>query len=136
MSKNTLPVRIYYEDTDAGGIVYHASFLRFAERGRSEWLRENGLVKNSDLLDKHGFHFVVRHITIDYLAPAKLDDLLTVTSSVVDLGNASFTMHQQITRDAQPIADMKVVLVCINANGKAVRVPEILRTIFEGKVLK
>lgn len=136
MSKNTLPVRIYYEDTDAGGIVYHASFLRFAERGRSEWLRENGLVKNSDLLEKHGFHFVVRHITIDYLAPARLDDLLNVESSVVDLGNASFTMHQLMTRDAQPIADMKVVLVCINANGKAVRVPEVLRNIFEGKIVK
>lgn len=136
MSKNIHPVRIYYEDTDAGGIVYHASYLRFAERGRSEWLRENGLIKNSELLGKHGFHFVVRHITIDYLAPAHLDDLLHVETSVVDLGNASFTMQQQIMRDGLMIADLKVVLVCINAGGKAVRVPDVLRNIFEGKVLK
>ena len=131
-----IPIRIYYEDTDAGGIVYHASFLRFAERGRSEWLRENGLIKNSELLDKHGFHFVVRHIAIDYLASARLDDLLVVQTSVIDLGNASFTMHQKISRDAQAIADMKVVLVCINAAGKAVRVPKVLRDILEREIIR
>lgn len=128
MSKNELPIRIYYEDTDAGGIVYHASFLRFAERGRSEWLRGHN-IQNSDLLPNHAFHFVVRHITIDYRAPAKLDDFLIVRSSVVDLGNASFTMHQDVTRDGQTIVDMKVVLVCVNAAGKAVRVPDMLRDI-------
>lgn len=130
-----LPVRIYYEDTDAGGIVYHASFIRFAERGRSEWLRAHGL-RNSELLPDHGFHFVVRHIAIDYTAPALLDDLLTVKTSVVDLGNASFTMHQEIMRGEQRLADMKVVLVCINEAGKAVRVPEILRTLIEGNIQK
>ncbi|MCB1537831.1 MAG: tol-pal system-associated acyl-CoA thioesterase [Rhodospirillales bacterium] len=128
----THPVRIYYEDTDAGGIVYHASFLRFTERGRSEFLRAHG-INNSDLLPGHGFHFVVRHIAIDYLAPGRLDDELVVETSVVDLGNASFTMQQTITRDGQAIADMKVVLVCVNAAGKAVRVPEMLRTILEAK---
>lgn len=129
MSKiSTLPVRIYYEDTDAGGIVYHASFLRFAERGRSEWLRENG-INNSDLLPGHGFHFVVRHIAIDYLTPGRLDDLLEVQTSVVDLGNASFTMQQNITRDGTAVASMKVVLVCINEAGKAVRIPDMLRAI-------
>jgi acyl-CoA thioester hydrolase len=129
MSKTSkLPVRIYYEDTDAGGIVYHASFLRFAERARSEWLREHD-INNSDLLPGHGFHFVVRHISIDYLAPGKLDDLLEVESTVVDLGNASFTMQQNMTRNGVPIVTMKVVLVCINEAGKAVRVPEMLRAI-------
>jgi acyl-CoA thioester hydrolase len=128
--KNNLPVRIYYEDTDAGGIVYHASFLRFAERGRSEWLRAHG-INNSVLLPGHGFHFVVRHIAIDYKAPAMLDDLLDVETSVIDLGNASFTMHQHITRDAQTVVDMKVVLVCVNEAGKAIRVPDMLRKILE-----
>jgi acyl-CoA thioester hydrolase len=133
MSKTEIPIRIYYEDTDAGGIVYHASFLRFAERGRSEWLRAHGL-KNSELLGGHGFHFVVRHITIDYQAPARLDDLLMLRSSVVDLGNASFTMHQEVTRDEQLLVDLKVVLVCINAAGKAVRVPHVLRDIIQGEI--
>ncbi len=129
MSKTSkLPVRVYYEDTDAGGIVYHASFIRFAERARSEWLREHG-IRNVDLLPKHGFHFVVRHISIDYLTPARLDELLEVESTVVDLGNASFTMQQNITRDGAPVATMKVVLVCINEAGKAIRVPELLRAI-------
>lgn len=123
------PIRIYYEDTDAGGIVYHASFLRFAERGRSEFLRERN-ISVGDTLPDHGFHFVVRHIEIDYRAPAKLDDLLNVETSVIDLGNASFTMHQEIKRDAQTIVDLKVVLVCVNAAGKAVRVPDMLREIF------
>ncbi len=126
MTAHKLPVRIYYEDTDAGGIVYHASFLRFAERGRSEFLRTHN-INNSDLLPGHGFHFVVRHIAIDYRAPGRLDDLLTVETSVVDLGNASFTMQQTITRDAQVVADMKVVLVCVNEAGKAIRVPDMLR---------
>lgn len=129
---HSLPVRIYYEDTDAGGIVYHASFLRFAERGRSEFLRARN-ISVGDTLPDHGFHFVVRHIEIDYLAPAKLDDLLSVETSVVDLGNASFTMHQEIKRDALTVADMKVVLVCVNAAGKAVRVPDMLRHILEGE---
>jgi acyl-CoA thioester hydrolase len=128
---NSIPIRIYYEDTDAGGIVYHASFLRFAERGRSEYLREHNINVGS-LLAEQGFHFVVRHIDIDYLAPARLDDILNVETSVVDLGNASFTMHQEIKRDTQTVADMKVVLVCINATGKAIRVPDMLRDVIKG----
>lgn len=127
---NKLPVRIYYEDTDAGGIVYHASFLRFAERGRSEYLRDHN-INNSDLLPGHGFHFVVRHISIDYVAPCFLDDQLIVETSVVDLGNASFTMQQTIRRSEQMVCDMKVVLVCVNEAGKAVRVPDMLRAILK-----
>ena len=118
--------RIYYDDTDAGGIVYHANFIKFAERARSEWLREWGL-NNSGLLIDHEFLIVVRHLTADYLAPARLDDLLTVETTLIDLGNASFTMQQRIFKDRLMVADLKVVLVCVNAAGKPIRVPPVLR---------
>ncbi|HEY8964172.1 MAG TPA: YbgC/FadM family acyl-CoA thioesterase [Alphaproteobacteria bacterium] len=122
-----LPVRIYYEDTDAGGIVYHASYIKFAERARSEFLREWGVPARS-LLPDHQFQIVVRHLAADYFAPAYLDDLLNIESCVIDLGNASFTMDQKITRDGIAIADLKVVLVCVNTNGKPIRVPDVLRS--------
>lgn len=123
--------RVYYDDTDAGGIVYHANFIKFAERARSEWLREWGL-NNSGLLIDHEFLIVVRHLTADYLAPARLDDLLTVETTLIDLGNASFTMQQRIYKEQKLVADLKVTLVTINAAGKPIRVPDVLRHKMEG----
>jgi acyl-CoA thioester hydrolase len=125
-SKGHFTTRVYYDDTDAGGIVYHANFIKFAERARSEWMRDWGL-NNSSLLIDHEFLIVVRHLTADYLAPARLDDLLSVETTLIDLGNASFTMQQRILRDETLVADLKVVLVCVNEAGKAIRVPPVLR---------
>ena len=115
--------------------MYHANFIKFAERARSEWLREWGL-NNSGLLIDHEFLIVVRHLTADYLAPARLDDLLTVETSLVDLGNASFTMQQRIFKEQAMVADLKVVLVCVNAAGKPIRVPPVLRDKMEGLLKK
>lgn len=130
-NESKLNVRIYYEDTDAGGIVYHANYLKFAERARCEWLREMGIFC-STLLPEHGFQFVVRHIDISYKAACYLDDLLVVRSSFIDLGNASFTMQQNIWRDDAMVAEIKVVLVCVDIKGKAIRVPQLLRDKLEG----
>lgn len=123
--------RVYYEDTDAGGVVYYANYLKFAERGRTEYLRAMNL-ENCKLAEETGVFIVVRHLEADYRAAAKLDDLLTVETSVVDLGNASFTMHQDIKRGDAVLVSMKVVLACMGRNGKAARMPQALRTILEG----
>ena len=121
-----LPVRVYYEDTDSGGVVYYANYLKYAERGRTEHLRQAGL-ENSGLAATDGVFIVVRRLEVDYRAPARLDDLLTVETRVVDLGKASFTMHQNIKRGDDVLVEMTVVLACISASGKPVRMPARLR---------
>lgn len=125
-----LPIRVYYEDTDAGGIVYHASYLRFAERGRTEYLRALGF-DHPKLLAEQKLGFAVVHLEIDYKLPAKLDDLLTVHSSVTRTGGASFDMKQIILRGAQTICEINLTLVCIDQNLKAVKLPESLRELFK-----
>lgn len=93
-----LPVRIYYEDTDAGGVVYHASYLRFMERARTEWLREKGFELDK-LEQDYGFLFAVRSANIDYLQPARLNDLLNIHVSIARLGKASLDIEHAIYRD-------------------------------------
>lgn len=127
----TLPVRVYYEDTDAGGIVYHANYLKFAERGRSEFLRSTGwdrLRVEREL----GIAFIVRHAEINYRAPARLDDLLEVRTEVTAIGNTSMTLQQNVWRDGKILAEIKVVIVAITPEGKAVRFPSQLRQIEVG----
>lgn len=112
--------RVYYEDTDAGGVVYHANFLRFAERARTEWLREVGF--NQSALD---VVFVVRSLEIEYLAPGRLDDVLTVETQLQNIGRASITLSQDFIKEGKKIALMKVVLVTVSRNDiKPVSVPE------------
>ena len=103
----TFPIRVYYEDTDAGGVVYYANYLKFAERARTEVLRSAGL-NQIDLLEKEGIGFVVRHVSIDYLKPAKLDDLLDVETMLETMGKASLTLRQSITRDKLVLATLSV----------------------------
>ena len=124
--KQEIPVRVYYEDTDAGGIVYYANYLKFAERGRTELLRSLGF-ENKSLSDRDGLLFVVRHLEADYAASAYLDDLLAVETRVVEIGNASFTMDQAIRRGGKLLVSLRVKLVCVNNKGKPVRVPAELR---------
>ena len=99
---HALPVRVYYEDTDAGGVVYHASFLRFMERGRTEYVRARGITQ-STLCDEAGatLAFVVRHMTVDFLRPGRLDDLLTVETSLTRRGGASVTLAQRMLRGSE-----------------------------------
>ncbi len=100
--------RVYYEDTDAGGVVYHANFLRFAERARTEWLREIGFNQsNLEVL------FVVRKIEIDYLSPGKLDDVITVKTSLQNISRASITLNQDSYIGEKLLAKSIVVIVCV-----------------------
>lgn len=127
MTAHNFPIRIYYEDTDAGGVVYHASYVRFAERARTELLRDLGY-NHMQLLREHKTGFVVRHMEIDFQRPALLDDSLNIATTVTRMGGASFDMQQTITRDSDIIADIKVVLVCMNVETmSAVRVPDMIR---------
>ncbi len=124
-------VRIYYEDTDAGGVVYHSNYLRYAERARTEMLRDMGYI-HSELLKERGIGFVVRHIEVDYQKPAVLDDLLTVLSQITRVGGASFDVLQTIKKGDQTICEVKLVLVCMNVNNfTATRVPKEIKTLFE-----
>lgn len=125
------PVRIYYEDTDAGGIVYHANYLKFAERGRTEYLRSLGY-DHRRMLAEDNLILVVRHIEIDYRAPARLDDLLEVRTETASWGNTSIVLNQSIYRADKLLAELKVTIVAVAPEGKAVRIPPHLRQIFGG----
>lgn len=125
-----MEVRVYYEDTDAGGVVYHANYLKFFERGRTEYLRDRGLSVGE--LARRGFIFPVVHLEIDYRAPALHDDLLRVETAVLEVRKSSFTLGQQVLRaaDGKVLAAGKVVLACVGPELKAKRLPEeILRTL-------
>lgn len=124
----TTTARVYYEDTDAGGIVYHANYLKFAERARTEYLRAAGWDRPR-VEREFGIAFIVRHAEIDYRAPAKLDDLLHVTAAVAAIGNTSMTMKQTVERDGKLLAEMTIIIVAVNAAGKPVRLPPQLREI-------
>ncbi|MCS6931474.1 MAG: YbgC/FadM family acyl-CoA thioesterase [Acetobacteraceae bacterium] len=108
------PVRVYFEDTDAGGIAYHATYLRWAERGRTESLRAIGL-PHSLLMERHGVVLVVRRIEVEYLRPARLDDLVRVATRVERIRGVSLDLGQDILPEAEdaPLARMKVGLVCV-----------------------
>jgi len=127
--------RVYYEDTDAGGIMYHGNFINFAERGRSELLRDMG-VPASQIWEQTGVGFVVRHLDADYTAMARLDDLLTVETTVTVMKNSSFMMAQEICvnqADGHNISAFKmdVTVVCIDKQGKPTRIPDLLRDKFK-----
>jgi len=117
-------IRIYYEDTDAGGVVYHANYLGYLERGRTEFLRERGLSVRE--LADNGCIFPVVRIEIDYRAPAVLDDLLRVETFVVKAGKTSFTLNQKIVNvvDGRMLVEALVTLVCVRPGMKARRLPE------------
>ncbi|MFC5770338.1 tol-pal system-associated acyl-CoA thioesterase [Thauera sinica] len=108
-----MPVRVYYEDTDAAGVVYYANYLRFCERARTEWLRALGFEQQA-LLAAEGVGFVVRSVRADYLSPARLDDGLTVVSSLAGLRRASLDFRQEIMRDDERLFVAHVVLACVD----------------------
>ncbi|MDR6771185.1 tol-pal system-associated acyl-CoA thioesterase [Azospirillum sp. BE72] len=128
------PLRVYYEDTDAGGIVYHANYLRFAERARTEMLylmgfRQKEMAEGSG--DVTGVSFAVRRLTIDFDAPAKLEDTLEVETRIVDIRGASFAVAQVIRRDGRVLARADLQLVTINRAGRAVRLPDPVKAAME-----
>jgi acyl-CoA thioester hydrolase len=121
-----LRVTVYWEDTDASGIVYHASYLRFAERARTEMLRAAGIAQGS-LLAGAGIAFAVRRCTIDYLAPARLDDVLEVVSRVSRVRGASIAIDQRILREGAVLARLSVTVACLDRRGRPARLPAPLR---------
>lgn len=121
------PVRVYYEDTDAGTIVYHANYLRFMERARTEMLRLMGW-RHTGLLQDQGVSFAVRRVEIDFVAPAKLDDTLEVATRIIDIGGASFAVEQIIRRDGRELARAYLRLATLNRAGRPARLGAEVRT--------
>lgn len=118
-----LPVRVYYEDTDMAGIVYYANYLRYIERGRSEWVREVGLDQNR-MKNEDGIVFAVRRVEADYIAPARLDDDLTVLTWVEEKRPARMIMGQEVRRDDTLLFKAMVTVVCMTLEGRPVRLPD------------
>ncbi|WP_294910449.1 tol-pal system-associated acyl-CoA thioesterase [Tatumella sp. UBA2305] len=109
------PVRVYYEDTDSGGVVYHASYIAFYERARTEMLRQCGFTQQT-LLEQQ-VAFVVRRLTVDYIAAARLDDLLQIESEVSELGRATMTFRQRmLNSEGKLINEAEVLIACINTH--------------------
>lgn len=121
------PIRVYYADTDAGGIVYHATYLDFAERARTEMMRLFGL-DHTQLRVDHGLLFAVRSCEIDYRRPARLDDLLEVRSHLTHLGGASLHIGQTIWRGDETMVQLVIRLVCMHFEGRAMRIPASIRS--------
>ncbi|HEY5514035.1 MAG TPA: tol-pal system-associated acyl-CoA thioesterase [Geomonas sp.] len=127
-----MEVRIYYEDTDAGGVVYHANYLRYMERGRTEFLRERGL--SVQAMHDEGIIFPVVAMELNYRSPARLDDLLEVETSILAVKNSSFVAGQKVLRkaDGRLLVEARVTLACVGAGMRAQRLPtelrELLRT--------
>lgn len=126
---HVLPVRVHWEDTDAGGIVYHASHLRFMERGRSEMLRVLGL-DQTRLKEMHGINYVVARMEIDYRAPGLFDMALHVLTTVVRLGAARLELQQVISNGSEVLADAFVRCAGIGSDGKPRAAPEPVRAAF------
>jgi acyl-CoA thioester hydrolase len=138
-ARHLFPIRVYYEDTDAGGIVYHAAYLRFAERARTEMMRLTGL-GHSDLAAQHGVTLAVHRCTIEYHRPARLDDSLTVASTIVAVSGASVTIDQRVQRAGEAVraapadeflnlVSLTLRLVTLDRQLRPTRLPSALRTV-------
>jgi acyl-CoA thioester hydrolase len=118
-----MQIRIYYEDTDAGGVVYHANYLGYFERARTEYLRQRGLSVKQ--LHEDGYIFPVVRVEADFRSPARLDDLVRIDTTVVEVGKTSFTLLQRAIRlpGEQFLVEAKITLVCVAPGMKAKRLP-------------
>lgn len=119
---HTHDIRVYYEDTDLAGIVYYANYLKFIERGRSEWVRTLG-VDQARMKATGGGVFAVRRVVADYRAPARFDDLLAVRTRYLSHSGARLVLHQAVWRDETLLFEAEVTLVCINDAGRPIPLP-------------
>lgn len=125
-------MRVYYQDTDAGGVVYHSTYLNFMERARYEWLRRMGF--GAVALAARQVIFVIRSVRIDYLKPARLDDLLQVSVSVAETGRSRVVLEQHIARDAALLLNARVEAACVHgASFRPISIPADLRAKFTGR---
>jgi len=109
------PIRVYWEDTDAGGVVYHARYLHFFERARTEWLRSAGIAQ-TDLRQEQDVILVVKDVYLDILRPGHIDDALSVTVTIVEVGRASFKVHQELWRGLDCLSRADVKVACLRAS--------------------
>lgn len=123
------PVRVYYEDTDSGGVVYYANYLHFAERARTEFLRDLDIDHNR-LREAEGLGFVVRRCNVDYRLPARLDDALEVHTDVITVKRASFELRQTVMRDNTVLVVMDVQIACVRVDGRPGRLPKTIQARF------
>jgi acyl-CoA thioester hydrolase len=123
---HTFSLRVYYEDTDFGGIVYYANYLKFIERARSEWVRSLGLDQKT-LKSERGVVFVVRHLEADYISPAKFDDILEVVTDVHLSSAARLVLNQEVLRGKDVLFRARVTLIAMRDTGKPTRLPAEIR---------
>ena len=123
---HSLPLRVYYEDTDAAGIVYYANYLKFAERGRTEMMRALGFA-HSSIRAETGTIFTVRRLSADYRLPARLDDALSVDTRIIEIAGATLLLDQEIRRDGAVLVALELLLACVGHDGRPRRVPPGLR---------
>ena len=126
-----LPVRVYYEDTDFSGVVYHANYLRFLERGRTELLRSAGVGQSILHAEPGGIIFAVRRMSLEYVRPARMDDLLTIETGTSEIRGASLRMGQRILREDVVLLTAEVH-VAVLAGGKPARLPDEIRRLLQG----
>lgn len=130
---HVLPARVYFEDTDFSGIVYHATYLRWCERGRSDFLRLMG-VRHDDLIagtdGREPAAFVVRRMALEYLRPARIDEVLEVETRVAEIGAATLELEQRVTREGQVLFKATVLVVLVSQSGKVMRLGPLLRQAF------
>ena len=127
----TIRVRVYYEDTDAGGVVYYANYLRYFERARTEWLRALGF-EQSEILRTHGVAFAARSAQVDYLKPARLDDNLSIVSEIAELGRAQLVFVQRVERNGELLVNAKMRIASFDPiRGKAVGMPRSIHEQFK-----
>ncbi len=126
MATHRQAIRVYFEDTDAAGIVYYANYLKFAERARTDMMRDLG-VSHAEMMKRDELVLVVRRCEIDYRKPARLDDLLTIETEMAKLGGASVELLQRVLRDGEVLVQLKVLVVCVGKDGKPARIPDYVR---------
>ena len=119
-------VKVYYEDTDSGGVVYYSNYLKFLERARTEMINSIGL-SNKKLLEEHKTLIIVKSCNVEYLSPSKLEDRLKIYSSIESLNKASFVMIQDIKKDDDLIVKAKIKLVTVNYEGRPIKIPSVLK---------
>ena len=124
------PLRVYYEDTDAAGVVYYANYLKFAERARTEVLYAAG-IDQMRLRDEDDVVFAVRACNADYLRPARLGDMIAVETAVEKIGGASILLRQTIVKDGVNLVVMQITLVCMHSDGRATRIPQQVRGLLQ-----
>ena len=124
--KFNFSVKVYYEDTDAGGVVYYANYLKFLERARSEAIYSIGFT-NSDLLVSQGILLIVKSCNIKYISPARFEDKLTIASEVTSFSKTSFILKQEIFKEKKKISEADIHLVAVNKNGKPSKLPDKLK---------